>query len=384
MVVAANPGSSMDLAPEIELVKAALLYGDSVTLLSPVTTMLMRAEGLRNFSLLDLIQLVRRCAPVLSGYEPDSEGGFGSLDAALAVADRHELESLLVRSGMMPQLKEAQRELAAVVTLMRNESGLSGLDSARARGLVVLENADPGDDMDLLVSCIESAKAVQDGQRPANPHSDRIVETFVRLLSRHLSEGREYLVFDPPIASLTEAAVEEGIFAPRRGPAGRSAQAMAAAGLMGFLPTFPDASVDEVLDIRDALVDPLSAFRGAMVGVARDIASRPWEPGFGDEVQDAWVGVVQPALMAIQSAVRDDRSLVERASGIAGQINQNWPALGLVGAGLVGHKPVLDAIGGATAVGSSLLQQLSSHRMKQTAIEMKPFYFLHGVSTSLT
>jgi len=39
MVVAANPGSEMTVAPELDLVKAALLYGDKVTLVSPVTTM---------------------------------------------------------------------------------------------------------------------------------------------------------------------------------------------------------------------------------------------------------------------------------------------------------------------------------------------------------
>ena len=284
----------------------------------------------------------------------------------------------------MPELRGVQREVVDAVALMRDQSGMSGLDSARARGLVILENADPGDEMELLVSCVASAKAVERGEEPREPHSDQILDRFMQLLSKHLEGGREYLVFDPPIAALTEAAIDEGVFAPAAGPAGRSAEAMAAAGLLGYLPTFPEATVDEILDIREALAVPLTQFRGVMVSVANSIGSRPWERGFDDEIQDVWVGQVEPALMAIQSAVRDDRSMLERANGVAGQVSQNWPALGLVGAGLAGHKPALDAVGGAVAVGASLLQQVSAHRKQHTEIQMKPFYFLHAVNTSLS
>ena len=44
--------------------------------------------------------------------------------------------------------------------------------------------------------------------------------TFVQKLSKHLSSGREYLIFDEPIANLTEAAIREGLFSPAKGPAG--------------------------------------------------------------------------------------------------------------------------------------------------------------------
>ena len=46
MIVAAHPGSDIRLGSELELVKAGLVYGDSVTLLGPITTMLLRVEGL--------------------------------------------------------------------------------------------------------------------------------------------------------------------------------------------------------------------------------------------------------------------------------------------------------------------------------------------------
>jgi hypothetical protein len=44
------------------------------------------------------------------------------------------------------------------------QSGIDQLARARREGLVKIENADPGDEMDLLVSCIVSAHLFQTGQ----------------------------------------------------------------------------------------------------------------------------------------------------------------------------------------------------------------------------
>jgi hypothetical protein len=60
MVVAAHPGSDINRASEIDLVKAALLYGDEVRLLSPAMTMLLRTEALGEFSLDQLLDLRKR------------------------------------------------------------------------------------------------------------------------------------------------------------------------------------------------------------------------------------------------------------------------------------------------------------------------------------
>jgi hypothetical protein len=69
-------------------------------------------------------------------------------------------------------LSEAVREINA-------NAGIDQLARARREGLVKIENADPGDEMDLLASCIISAKLAQAGQRQDNPQAGRVVETFV-------------------------------------------------------------------------------------------------------------------------------------------------------------------------------------------------------------
>jgi hypothetical protein len=178
MVAAANPGPSLNVSPELDLVKAALLYGDKVTLLSPVTTMLLRAEGLQHFSSRRIADLLCRVAPYLLPAE--QLAGFEralpminqllrpTLNGGISEWQREALHEFLGQGRGM--LSQAVRDLGA-------QAGIDQMARARREGLIKVENADPGDEIDLLASCLISAQLAQSGQRQGNPHSDRVVET---------------------------------------------------------------------------------------------------------------------------------------------------------------------------------------------------------------
>jgi len=386
MVVAANPGSEMTVAPELDLVKAALLYGDKVTLVSPVTTMFLRVDGLQRLSPRQMIELVRRTAPVLLPADQVSEfaDGLAQVDEVLRNAGGGgPLPRHLLRAMLLQHFQPMLSELSGVVRTMGSEAGIDQLDKARAKGIVQIENVDPGDALDLLVSCIVSAKLAETGNRQNDPHTDRIVDTFVEKLTRHLSSGREYFIFDEPIANLVEAAVREGIFTPAKGPAGRSAQAMAASVLMRRLPTFPNATVDEVLDIRTDLAPSLTQFRSAMVTISKTFTSEPWESDFEDALNDAWVETVYPAIEAIDASVRDNKSLLSLAAGAVGAANTSYPGLTIVATGLLGHVGAVAALGGAISGAGPVLQALRDRTAAVRDIRMQPFYFLYAVGQAL-
>jgi hypothetical protein len=386
MVVAAHPGGSLTIAPELDLVKAALLYGDKVTLISPVTTMFLRVEGLKRFTPLQQIELMRRVAPILTSPDElsDFEQGLEQVENFLRKTARGGSGGeRLLRAGLLQKFEPIQRTLTDTVKEIGDSAGIDQLAVARAKGLVQIENADPGDAMDLLVACLFAAKLAETGERADSPHTDRIVETFVEKLSRHLSSGREYLVFDETIANLTEAAIREGLFTPSKGPAGRSAQAMTASALMGRLPTFPSATVNEVVDIRTELAPSLTQFRSAMVTISKSFSSEPWETDFGDEVHDAWVESVLPAVEAIDASVRDNKSLLSLATGVTGAANTAYPGLAIVGTGLVGHLGPVVVVGGALAGIAPILQAVRNRKNTDSEIRMQPFYFLYAAEQSL-
>jgi hypothetical protein len=386
MVVAANPGSSVTVVPELDLLKAALLYGDKVTVLSPVTTMFLRVEGLQNFSPREQIELMRRVAPNLMPAKdvPAFQDGIAEVDDFLrSTARGGTAGQKLLRAGLLQKFAPVQRTLSKAVQELTEDAGIDQLARARAKGLLQIESADPGDTMDLLVSCIFSAKLAQSGQRADDSHTDRIVETFVDKLSKHLSSGREYLIFDEPIANLTDAAIREGLFTPAKGPAGRCAQAMTASGLMSRLPTFPTATVDEVIDIRSELTPSLTQFRSAMVTISKSFSSAPWETDFEDEMHDAWVESVLPAVESIDTSVKDNSSLLSLATGIAGAANSAYPGLAIVGTGLVGHIGAVAAVGGGLAGGAPILQAVRDRKKADSEIRMQPFYFLYAIDEAL-
>ena len=348
--------------------------------------MFLRVEGLERFTLDQQLDLMRRVAPILMPPEdvPEFEEGIAKVDEFLRSSARGgSIGDRLLRAGLLEQFRPAQRLLADTVREIGNNAGIDQLARARASGIVDIESADPGGAFDLLVSCLLSAKLAESGQRQDEPYTNQIVTTFVDKLSRHFSSGREYLIFDEPIANLTEAAIREGLFTPAKGPAGRSAQAMTASALMGRLPTFPNATVDEVLDIRKELAPSLTQFRSAMVTIAKSLTSAAWEADFEDEVHDAWVETIAPAVEHIEASVRDNNSLLSLAAGIAGAVNTSYPGLVIVAAGLLGHVGAAAVLGGAISGAAPLLQALRARQTAESAIRMQPFYFLYAVERSL-
>ena len=158
---------------------------------------------------------------------------------------------------------------------------------------------------------------------------------------------------------------------------------MTASGLMGRLPTFPTATVDEVIDIRTELAPSLAKFRSAMVSIAKSFSSSAWESDFEDEVHDAWVESVFPAVEDIEASVRDNNSLFSLATGITGATNRAYPGLSIVAAGLLGHVGAAALVGGAFAGAAPMLQAIRDRNRCATDIRMQPFYFLYAADRAL-
>lgn len=221
IVVAANSGSELDLTGELELVKAALLYGDSVVLLSPVTTMLLHTEVLKTLSATQQITLVRKVAPYLTSAEEAArlESGLEEVDQFLRrTSAGGSPQSRLLRAQLMQRLAPTQAMLADAVQELSQKSGAHELTRARSEGLVQIDSAHRGNAVDLVAACVIAAKLAESGRKPTESFAGELVDAFVTKLSRHLSAGQGYLIFDERIAALTDAAIREGLFRPSKGP----------------------------------------------------------------------------------------------------------------------------------------------------------------------
>ena len=219
IVVAASPGGELSVRREVDLAKAALVYGDKVVLLSPATTMVATVESFASFSLEQQLSLIKKVAPYLTD-DPDLTVLQSTVEQIEQSLDRNRRSPgfTKVRSQLSSLLTPCFAPIAATVTGVLIEAGVDELALARKRHVIEIDRTDSRDTVEFLASCVISAKLAESGEKQGNPQTDQIVASFVKKLSRHLSSGSEYLVFDEAVASLVDAAVREGVFQPATAP----------------------------------------------------------------------------------------------------------------------------------------------------------------------
>jgi hypothetical protein len=122
------------------------------------------------------------------------------------------------------------------------------------------------------------------------------------------------------VGDIVRSHVTEGLFAVGDVSRRRGKQVSTATQFMESLPSFPAASVAEILDIREELRKPLTNFRAAVAEMERLIQSAAYDADFAQEVDDLYIEKVAPALQEIAELVRGNsyfRQLMIAAVGDA-------------------------------------------------------------------
>jgi hypothetical protein len=89
-------------------------------------------------------------------------------------------------------------------------------------------------------------------------------------------------------------------------------------GLVARLPAFPDAPVDELLDLRSDLAGPLTRYRRAASSMATRLTARPFDREAAAEMDDLWNTEVAPALADIEEGL-EQHGLVREVGRALGQ-----------------------------------------------------------------
>lgn len=268
--------SSTTSSDEVALVKAALLYGDRVVLLSPGTETILGAAALAE---LNPSEQLEAFATIMGAVSPESS------ETILAIARKRrktpaEINALGSFQSMLRSMIE-EKWLPALEGLA-DDTGVSELFPAMEAGLLIMKPLFVGEGEDTV---------------------DRLVKEVVLLLN----DPNAYPLFDRTIGAVASAGVREGLFALHGRTSRHSKQVGIAEGLFGYLPTFPQASVDQILELRDEIALPRIRFREAVSSLSHDFTSEAFDEDFDSEVRDAWIERVAPALAQIEAVIRDSR-----------------------------------------------------------------------------
>jgi hypothetical protein len=281
----------------VQQTHAALLYADSVTLVSPVAALMKSTHDISKLDGLDLLFELNRAGPK---YFPDIEADISGLKEIVdGLPPRRLWTSELRRhyDGVIKEFVSHMGPLRDLVQANANEimanSGFDQLQLAIEAGILTVESL-PGMD----IAEIE----------------DTAGEAMLSLLHRideTLTSGRQYPLFDGETNEFVRNGVEAGIFAPTPIARRLGQKAAMADGLFDRLPSFEYATTSEILDIRTELSPSLGAFRTGVGSLTEQIEVAPEDPQFGNEVEYAWNETVAPAIDEIEATIRENKSMAD-------------------------------------------------------------------------
>lgn len=357
IIIAAAPTPDGSLQKDIELLKPALIYGDRIRLFSPTATLLQAMAGFANAKGEDRIVLYRQA------FEAWGRDQLHQVE----VIERVYLRLFALGENRNKAEQEAfeavEAEFDAMFAKIRGSldqlllsASMPDLETAVASGLVDIEPL-----LDQTEADIESV--------------GELVDVFIERLHKELDTASGFPLFDDVTGNIINLQVQEGLLTPSAVATERGKHVGVAAGILSSLPTFPAASMSEILDIRSALEQPLVRFRAAVAKLASDISASPFSPDFGPEVHDVYIREVAPALVEITEAIQENnalRQLTRAAARDTGAQIIGALSLGVATAGVVPELAALGVTG--AAVGARAAWERVETRRK---IERHQFYLLH-------
>ena len=204
-------------------------------------------------------------------------------------------------------------------------------------------------------------------------------DTYIEQLAKTVGSESSHTLIDiklgdvvGPLAKVAESlglAIDPGMRT-------RSAAVSAGAELMGRLPAFPTATIDEVLDIRETLASSLASFRASMMEATERLDV--FSPTFDNDINDLWLRKVAPAIEAIENNVREERI-------------QNWlqPGVGagvVVAASTIAEKFVdgsLSTRSLVATVGVAAAEKYRRDRKLMSELRKQPFWYLYEIDRQL-
>ena len=306
VAVATTPGSSSSLSvvKELELVKAAVLYADQVSLLSPVAALTL---GVHQLTISDDEQL---------------------LDFMFSLDDR-----TLSRIGVSQQHSEALNPLRKLTShygsahlagvrdstltyedardMLSRDTGQEALNKMR-QDLQSDLGLRGGTELQLGVA--SGLVQVSDGSLPVDITSnDELIRIYVDTLVGMLRDPSTHLIFDDSTGTLVQALIDGNKISPDALSLAHSKNVSVGSGLIRKLPALTSAPMDEILDLRREANGSLSRYRRAVSSLTPKIASAAFGSDFNEEVNDLWLREVEPAIDEIKETLAD-HTLVREAA----------------------------------------------------------------------
>lgn len=369
------------MATELRLLRTAVLYADSVDLIS------LRADALSGVQELHAAKDGEQFLTALGAMDYDT---WVTLGGNAREMDRERwpafAQFLRERETFMNHAR-SQLDQLDIVARRQVEEGLAQIEKSAelAHQLVPqmranLEEQAKATGFAELAPFLSSRRIRLDQVAGLGDDGNAVATTLLARLSEIAVDSERFLLTNEAVSGVIDSLVRSGHLRIPQVAGARAREAQVNAGLVQRMPILLDAPLEHVWDIREELSSELGRYRAEVRALARAIESPAYAPGLAAEVEEQWIRDVQPALADVEKAMKTSQR-IKRAAAIfsksAGATATGQGAVGSVAYGYFGWMPdpaSLAVSGGGTVV--KAVADVVADQWRNRATKQMRFYYL--------
>lgn len=370
-IAVAPKGANMH--QDMLFIKSALLYADSITLISPVASTyyeLTNDGNIKNEK--SMLNLLEKVIPLCRKVDPIKIEGILPIILQLKVmiySKQYASVPMNVKIPLINALKKFEIEVSrTLLDLLGEEDCIELVELVKTRKL--------------MLHRFEGAML-----------DDDFVNEFFKILVDSVNDLNTFPLFDEQSNNLIKAAVNENVVTLNNASQSNIKHAKISSDLLISLPSFEFATIDEILDIRKELEKPLVRFRRKMLSYNDEIQAMPWDEDFRNECFNIYHKDIAPAVLEIDELTKEtsfiknlgynflsDSLALKNVGGLVISV----AAAGVISSfGKIAPNGAMIAGGGAFVI-SEIAKAYKKSRDAQGQITKKDMYFYYKASNILT
>ena len=362
--VAITP-SLQNIDRELQYVKSALLYADKVTLISPLVYLYTQLSTRGNrFDEKALIRILNYVLPLCEEETETYRQGKSVIDQMSAIVFSKQYKAIPMTRKL--ELRKILNDAAKLI----DDRLLQMIGAEQSHQLNDLLRSDK-----LILKKFEHSLADTNG----------CVSEYFEMLKASVHDT--FPLFDEVSNNLMALAVKSRIIRLSDTDCRKITHAGVSDNIIHRLPSFDSASVDEILDIRKELTNPLVRFRSKMLEYSDNIQAMPWDKDFTDECTILYEKEITPAILEIEERTKATGFVKNLAKSVITDGNflksTVGLAVGIAAAGVISPFRVavsadaaIIATGGAWAVQKIATTYEECHKAKRET-EKNDLYFYY-------
>lgn len=359
---------SMSINQDMRFIKAALLYSDTITLVSPMaSTYFQLTDKAYNKNEKTLFELIKKVMPFCKKSDPlyyeSIIGTFNKMESIL-YSKQYKTIPVVDRYRLKKTLLEFSDNVSQVFYQSLGE-----------------------DNCNSLKKLVEINKVKLHDFRNSYAEADAFCHEFYTILKDSVVDTQTFPLFDDLSNNLIKSAINDGVVILNDANEFEAKHAKLASELLVSLPTFEFATLDEILDIRKELEKPLIRFRNKLFSYNTKIQSMPWDKNFQFESMKLYQEEVAVSVLEIEESIKETSfiknlgySILTDESAIK-KTGELFMTIAMAGA-ITSFSDVLSSgqalltMGGAYVI-PKIAKAFNEHKNRQNEICKKDMYFYY-------